>query len=224
MIPPVRINNNDLDLRFDWALNSLEAVKDSSTKNVFDIGSGKELLRNRIISMGLTYNAFDIYPVNETVTKWNVDDTCPIGDKADVVLFMEVIEHLNNPWLGIKNISQAMNKGGHLILTTPNPSWSESRLNMFYKGVLTMFTQHDLDVNHHVFTPWKHILEKILTDNGFRITKFENLGEKTTITTKPFWGVKMPARLIYRGAKKIIERNNPDSIGPLYGVIAQKIC
>ena len=223
MLAPVRINNNDLDLRFDWALNSLEEVKDSSSKNVYDIGSGKELLKNKIVSSGLTYTAFDIYPINETVKKWNVDDPCPVSEKADVVLFLEVIEHLNNPWLGIKNISNAIRTGGHLILSTPNPAWSESRLNMFYKGVLTMFTQHDLDVNHHVFTPWKHILVKILEDNGFKVIRFDNLGEKTNITTKPFWGIKMPGRLLYRGAKKIIEKRNADSIGPLYGVIAQKI-
>ena len=70
MLAPVRINNNDLDLRFDWALNSLEEVKDSSSKNVYDIGSGKELLKNKIVSSGLTYTAFDIYPINETVKKW----------------------------------------------------------------------------------------------------------------------------------------------------------
>lgn len=215
--------NCDLEARFDWALNSVKEIKDDSIKNVFDIGSGKELLKNNLLSLGLNYSAYDIDPPNATVRQWNVDNVFPYEDKADVVVLLEVIEHLNNPWLGIKNIADVIRPGGYLILSTPNPTWSESRLSMFARGVLSMFTQEDLDLNHHVFTPWKHVVYKILADNGFKVTRFDGIGGKTSITAAPFWGLKMPMRFLYRAAKVIIEKRDAGSIGPLCGFIAQKV-
>jgi hypothetical protein len=93
---------------------------------------------------------------------------------------------------------------------------------MFRKGVLTMFTQNDLDENHHVFTPWKHILIRLLEDNGFEVCLCENIGRKTSLTAKPFWGVKLPFRLLYRGIKRLIEARDKEAIGSVYGIIAKK--
>lgn len=179
-------------------------------------------MRGKVQSLGLDYMAFDISPPNDGVIQWNVETPCPSDKSADVVILLEVVEHLNNPWQGLKNIAATIKPGGFLILTTPNPGWSDSRLSLLRKGVLTMFTQKDLDVNHHVFTPWRHIVLKLLSDNRLTLLHADSIGGNTKLSAPPFWGWKMPGRLAYRTMKKILERTDPASIGGLYGLVAKK--
>lgn len=48
----------------------------------------------------------------------------PFSDATfDVVLSMEVIEHLPDPALAVKEFGRVLKKGGHLVLSTPNWLW-----------------------------------------------------------------------------------------------------
>lgn len=211
----------DWDYRFPWAIKTLQSLKLPAGSLVFDIGSGNALLRKAVEDSGLRYRAYDIVAA-DGVEKWDVETPFPYAERPAAVLFLEVVEHLNNPWLCLKNIAGILPSGSHLLLSTPNPGWSDSRMHMLRKGLLTMFTQNDLDVNHHVFTPWKHILVKLLSDNDLRVLHCGNIGKKTNLTAKPFWGTNLPVRLLYRCVKKFIEWRQPDAIGSLYGIIAKK--
>ena len=214
----------DLDSRFDWAIRTLKEIKEKNPgiKTVFDIGSGSALLKEAVVNMGLQYFSFDLFPPNDQVRRWNVDDKFPYEGKADVIIFLEILEHLNNPWLGVTNVADTLNPGGSILLSTPNPSWSEARLALLSKGALGLFTEHDLEVNHHVFTPWQHITRFLLENTGFRDIQFFTLGKKTHITDYPFWGLKLPFRVVFRGIKKIIESRDKKAIGASYGVLARK--
>jgi SAM-dependent methyltransferase len=214
----------DLDSRFDWAIRSLKEIKQNNPaiRTVFDIGSGSALLKEEVVKMGLEYFSFDLFPPNEQVRKWNVDDKFPYEGKADVIIFLEILEHLNNPWLGMTNVADTLNPGGTILISTPNPSWSEARLVLLSKGALGLFTENDLEVNHHVFTPWQHIVRFILEDSGFRDVQFFVLGKKTHITDYPFWGLKLPFRVVFRLIKKIIESRDKKAIGATYGTLARK--
>jgi 2-polyprenyl-3-methyl-5-hydroxy-6-metoxy-1,4-benzoquinol methylase len=210
--------------RFVWAKKALENYFSETNRvlTVFDIGAGKELVRSFVTSQGHEYCSFDIKPSNEQVRLWNIEHEFPYKEKADVIIFLEVVEHLNNPWIGMKNLIDVLKEGGILILTTPNPTWSDSRVHMFIKGTLTMFKERDLDSNHHVFTPWHFIVRKLLKDVGFKKLSFYKIGKKTKITEAPFWSISLPLRIVYRFIKIIIEKINPLSIGDTYGVIAVK--
>jgi SAM-dependent methyltransferase len=212
-----------MDERFEWALERLTQIhRESSIETVYDIGAGAEQMRQKVESLGLKYTAFDIFPRNDKVAKWDVELPCPFRTISDVVILLEVVEHLNNPWLGLRNIVAAIKPGGFLILSTPNPGWSESRLWLLRKGVLTMFTQEDLDTNHHVFTPWKHVILRLLSDNGLKLVCASPIGAKTKLLASPFWGWKMPFRVAYRATKMTLERTDQSSVGALYGVVAKK--
>lgn len=43
-----------------------------------------------------------------------------IDKKADIIFFMDVIEHLYDPDKAIENLLNSLNKGGYLIISTPN--------------------------------------------------------------------------------------------------------
>ena len=214
----------NLDSRFEWAIKSLKEVKSKnpSIRTVFDIGSGSALLRQEVLNLGLEYYSFDLFPPNEQVRRWNVDDKFPYEGKADVIIFLEIIEHLNNPWLGMKNVADTLNPGGTILLSTPNPAWSESRLSLLSQGTLGFFNEHDLESNHHVFTPWQHIVRFLMEDVGYQNIEFFNLGKKTHITDYPFWGLKLPFRVVFRLIKKIIESRDKRSVGAAYAASARK--
>lgn len=214
----------NLNSRFDFAYNTSKSLlgKNPHFKTVFDIGSGNELMKNKIKSLGLNYSSFDLFPSTENVKKWNVEDPFPYEGKADIIIMLEVIEHLNNPWLSLKNIAASLNDGGYLILSTPNPTWSGSRLSLLSNGYLDMFRIQDLELNHHVFIGWRHIVKQVLLDNHFSEIEMKLLGKKTSFFAYPIWGLKLPFRLIYRLIKILIEKRDPLAIGALYGVIAKK--
>jgi SAM-dependent methyltransferase len=215
----------DLDSRFRWAADSLQRLRDENPElqSVFDIGSGNELLAERIRAMGYAYTSFDILPPSDTVKRWDIEEPFPYSGSADVVLMLEIVEHLNNPWLGVRNVSAVLKPGGYLLMSTPNPSWSGSRFATVARGVPAMFTEDDLEKNHHVFTPWVHVIRRLLTDNGLASIRVFPLGKATSIMASPFWGLKLPARLGFRLLKRLIERLDRRSVGALYGVIAQKV-
>lgn len=221
------MQENDLNLnsRFDFAYEATKLLleNNSNLKNVFDIGSGNELMKDKIKSFGMNYTSFDLFPINEHVKQWNVEDTFPYEGKADIIIMLEVIEHLNNPWLALKNISSVLNEGGYLILSTPNPTWSGSRLSLLRNGYLDMFKRQDLELNHHVFIGWRHIVERVIKDNGFSQIEFKLLGKSTSLFAYPFWGLKLPFRLLFRLIKIFIEKRDSLAIGALYGVVAKKV-
>ena len=117
---------------------------------------------------------------------------------------MEVLEHLFNPGNAIKNISSIAKKGTYFIISTPNPYWSVSRIKFFFLGVFPNFAKEDMEGNHHVFTVWPHVLEKLLTENGSKIV------DSYTLADKAKWPMfelhpKFVARIIFYWTRKILE-------------------
>jgi SAM-dependent methyltransferase len=220
-------DNLSLD-RYQWGKLILDEILQPFSNNKqavhYDVGAGEMSLTSPYKNEVVFSRSFDLEPLSAVTEQWNIENPFTYNyPAADVVTLLEVIEHLNNPWLCIKNIAEIIKPGGVLVLTTPNPAWSTSRLNLLAKGFLTCFTPSDLTLNHHVFTAWPHILEKLLRDNCFEVETYVTLDGPTRLFDK---GIKissfvfqLPARLM----KKIIEKADPTSIGMSYGIIARKI-
>jgi hypothetical protein len=152
-----------------------------------------------------------------------LDEPCSTNEgSAGAVLLLDVIEHCLNPGLALKNIAAVLQSNGRLILTTPNPRWSGSRIHTVFFGNPSGFTQRDLDENHHVFTPWPHILEKMLHDVGFEIDDYVTLDGKTGLFSSP-GTLFLPARYLLNIGLMAIEKLDPSSCGMSYGLIARKV-
>jgi len=104
----------------------------------------------------------------------------------------------------------------------PNPRWSASRIHTVFRGCPSGFTQLDLDTNHHVFTPWPHIVEKILHDAGFVIDNYVTLDGKTKLFRHPI-SFSYPARCLLDLARKVIEQLDTSACGMSYGLVARKV-
>lgn len=148
---------------------------------------------------------------------WNLNNEAPSNvKKAGTVIFLEVLEHLDNPLLGIQNIANHMEKEGILILTTPNPQSSKNIVSLFLRGSLYAFQEKHIQENH-VFTPWKHIVAHYL-----KICEFDIL-EYAIVDTAYMY--QKPASFkdwLKQKIERFIEYRNPLAKGMSYGIVAKK--
>jgi SAM-dependent methyltransferase len=79
-------------------------------------------------------------------------------DKSfDFVLLMDVLEHVDNPEIAMKEVSRITKKGGNLIISVPNPNY----LKFFGKKFNEM-------IGHKRFYT-KRILQNLVEKSGFRV-------------------------------------------------------
>jgi 2-polyprenyl-3-methyl-5-hydroxy-6-metoxy-1,4-benzoquinol methylase len=130
---------------------------------------------------------------------------------------LEVLEHLPNPQRSLKNIAGHMEKGGYLILSTPNPQSSKNRLHLLLKGTLYAFQQKHME-EYHVFTPWEHIVTQFLKEAGLEVTEYAIVDtkyqERKTTSLKDWFKKRI---------ESFIESRSPLSKGMSYGIVAKKL-
>lgn len=184
---------------------------------VSDIGAGFGHMAPKIKAIGGIWQPFDYFKKIEQSVVWNLNTPYPKETaKAGTVIFLEVLEHLANPLLGIQHIVEHMEQGGYLILTTPNPQSSQNRLHLMLKGSLYAFQPKHLK-EHHVFTPWEHIVRFFLEEHGLEILEYAIVDVQYKLEKKQ--GLKsLLQSIIYN----IIEHRNPKAAGMSYGIVARK--
>ena len=179
-------------------------------------------MRSAVEVAGGRWFGFDLAPCASSVTQWDLDDPHPATtQKAGVVLLLDVVEHLRNPWRSMEHIAELLLPGGYLLLTTPNPRWSRSRMHALAFGVPTCFTRDDMELNHHVFTPWPHILEKLLRDVGLTSISYDTIDGHTELPQASI-NYRYPARLALALVNRYLEQRDPSAKGMSYAMVAQK--
>jgi len=189
---------------------------------VFDVGAGKAPMREKVEETGLRWIGFDLDCSTPGVERWDLSEPCPQrGTKAGLVLLMDVIEHLLNPGLALDHISEVLDEGGYLLVSTPNPRWSKSRLHALMTGFPSCFTQSDLDLNRHVFPVWPHVLSRILEERGFVIEEYCLLrGRMSWPGLQPL--VRFPIRWLHTAMCRLIESVDVTAVSPDYVYVARK--
>ncbi len=189
---------------------------------VFDIGAGDGRLANSTRASGAGWRGFDLLPASPEIAPWNLLSPCPDrGAGAGVVLLLDVIEHLSNPGVALANIAAVVPRGGFLVLTAPNPRWSRSRVHALLHGFPACFTEMDLERNGHVFTPWPHVVEKMLRDEGFEVEEYVTLDGPTGWPGRPI-SLRYPLRLAHSMVNMCIESLDASACGMSYGIVARR--
>lgn len=148
---------------------AMDVARRIGAKNVVDWGCSDGFIDLPVArELGIHITGFDLDPrcaelANRRAADWNIDARFEAGnieeisgwegDKADLALFFEVIEHVNDPSATLAKIEKTAN---HVAITTPFMSWDKGVIptwdRLEPKGHLRIFDQYDL--------------EKILTPRG----------------------------------------------------------
>lgn len=130
---------------------------------------------------------------NDARIVFDTMETHSFDTTFDVVVAGDVIEHVENQGLFLRNIWRHLRDEGKLILTTPNAKW----LTVFLKPNSTHTFWHD-----------RYTLERILYLTGFKIVDFRYYyGNKPNYATllKPF--------LLRQGLLVVCQKSVPPSAG-----------
>lgn len=127
--------------------------------SVLDYGAGAGALSQRLADLGYGVLAVDLdaesYEAAVPFHRLDFNDHQAVREfisheagKHDVVLGIEVIEHVENPWQYIRDLAALTRPGGHVVVSTPNVTSWISRVNFLRYGRLYQFMDYDRAYGH----------------------------------------------------------------------------
>jgi len=120
------------------------------------------------------------------------------GEKFDLVTLWDVLEHLSNPVKTLRNLTNFLKPGGHVLLQTP-------RIGLLSDALGESF-EHYLPVEHiHLFP--RETLINCMISTGYRITKAMSFGANAPAAkiTRPYKSAyDRLAKLTDNGATQVL--------------------
>jgi 2-polyprenyl-3-methyl-5-hydroxy-6-metoxy-1,4-benzoquinol methylase len=131
----------------DLAAQTLLSVGCAREVRTLDIGAGEGAFTRRLLDLGFSnVEALDIdgagFRVPEVhchVIDLDSDGWADSLGSYGLIVALETIEHLENPWRFFRNLGRLLQPGGHLLLSSPNVTSWYSRLLFLRHGELHWF-------------------------------------------------------------------------------------
>jgi 2-polyprenyl-3-methyl-5-hydroxy-6-metoxy-1,4-benzoquinol methylase len=159
-------------------LSTLSALELSGT--VLDFGAGAGHLTETLCRMEQfsTVIAADLISFSSDLThrklQWVFSDLngpVPLGEAVcDVIVAVEVIEHLENPRFVAAEWFRLLKPGGIVLLTTPNNESWRSILSLVFRGHFIAFVGQGYPA--HITALLRTDLERIMAEAGFERVEF----------------------------------------------------
>jgi len=179
-------------------------VGDIKGKRVLDIGCGSGVFSNYCYNQGAKVFSLDFSPVmlkfvkqtnpNLNIIQASGEDLCFRNEYFDVILALDVIEHLYKPKQLLKEISRTLKRNGTTLLITPNTRvFPASKLfSLIYSRILYMIfkslprararTHKCMHVKEYSADEMEHFLRhayfRILTYDTFSSVPLFNIADK----------------------------------------------
>ncbi len=156
---------NGLLMKADTGLHAQIANKISELSlphgaKVLDYGAGEGALSERLSDMGYKITAadtdIDAFKCSKAVfDQVDFDNEKEFSNfiakntgQFDVVISVEVIEHVQDQWGYVRQLMSLVKPSGYLLITTPNTTSWLSRFQFFFKGQFCSFDDHGLKYGH----------------------------------------------------------------------------
>jgi len=135
------------------------ALERRSEAAVLEIGAGHGAFSRRLLDCGFAdITAWDLEPetVKAPVSRiegvdLNADFVAvAAGRTFDLIVGLELIEHLENPWAFMRGCAKLLRPGGLLVISTPNIQSAASRIEFLRNGRFTWFRKADVPASGHI--------------------------------------------------------------------------
>lgn len=148
---------------------------------ILDAGCGEGVLVEKYRKMGYDIRGLDLNYSSECVIKGDLLKTPFEEGEFDVILCLDVIEHLNFEDQGpaLHEIHRILKKGGVVLLAIPNLAHFASRLSFLCTGNLIRTSTIE---RHRGDRPIKEYL-KLISEEDFKITKRKGIFPTLPITS-----------------------------------------
>lgn len=139
-------------------LRHLDPDVDMASLKVLDVGAGYGAMSQRLLDNGFadvvawdldsTQSRLPSLPV--TPVDLDTDFGAAFPSAFDVVVAIEVVEHLENPRHFLRNLAQVLRVGGLALVSSPNVESAASRVAFLGHGGLRWFTRFDRGSYGHI--------------------------------------------------------------------------
>lgn len=158
--------------------SSLINSRKSKDSRIVVLGSGAGAFERRLLDNGFAnITSVDFISSNFLIKELEIteidlnNDFSNIG-KFDIVIAIEVIEHIENQFNFIRCVKNIMNDNAIFYLSTPNIENTFARMRYFLLGTVYWFGKSELIGTGHISPVFKHILEFNLSKNNLEIKKY----------------------------------------------------
>ena len=135
-------------------------IKNEIFGRCLDVGCNSHFLHKEIDNENMVGLDVVLTQFKERVIKGNAQQIPLKSRTFDCIVAGELIEHLDNPDLFLKECHRILRKNGKLIITTPNrESWWNRLVKSYY-------------IKYHKILFTKNELKKVLKKNGLKVDKF----------------------------------------------------
>ncbi len=134
---------------------------------VLDLGAGEGAFSARLIERGFDVTAVELMPSRFQLSipchhlDLNKDIHCAFTEKFDLIVAIEIIEHLENPRHFIKQCLSLLHGSGYLLVTSPNVESWMSRIRYLRDGRLFWFSEPDYTNMGHITPIFSWQIEQI---------------------------------------------------------------
>jgi 2-polyprenyl-3-methyl-5-hydroxy-6-metoxy-1,4-benzoquinol methylase len=147
---------------------------------ILDYGAGEGALSERLTDLGFDVLAVDIdrehYRAAAPIEQLDFNDGAAVAqfgethrEEFDVVLGVEVIEHVENPWRYVSDLARLTRPGGNVVISTPNVTSWISRMSFLRTGRLMQFMDYDRAYGH-INPVTVDELELVLAGSGLHVS------------------------------------------------------
>jgi SAM-dependent methyltransferase len=154
----------------------------TSNPNALDLGAGRGELSARLALLGYDVTAVERYaPQFEAkvpLVDADLNEAFPFDDATfDVAMGIEILEHLENPRVFLRELARILRPGGTAVVSTPNLTSLLSRILFAACGQWDLFFNHPWRlrdpysalVHGHITPVPKWLLEHHARDAGFEV-------------------------------------------------------